>query len=74
VDELNKLTKDGEGEIFVLNDIEALFEQLINDNRFRPIQKSNQKVVPLIDRKWLLALVALFLAIEWFMRKYHGLT
>ena len=74
MDELNKLTKDGEGEIFVLNDIEALFEQLINDNRFRPIQKSNQKVVPLIDRKWLLALVALFLAIEWFMRKYHGLT
>lgn len=74
VDELNKLTKDGEGEIFVLNDIEALFEQLVNDNRFRPIQKSNQKVVPLIDRKWLLALVALFLAIEWFMRKYQGLT
>jgi hypothetical protein len=30
-------------------------------------------VVPLIDWKYLLAIIALALAAEWFIRKYNGL-
>lgn len=71
---LKKLASSTDGTVYTLNQVDKLISQLINDDRYLPIQKSTEKVVPLIDRKWLLGLVVLFLAIEWFMRKYHGLT
>ena len=71
---LQQLASETEGDVFTINQAENLINRLANDDRYRPIQKSTEKVVPLIDRKWLLGLVVLFLAIEWFMRKYHGLT
>lgn len=71
---LTQLADENEGEIYSLNQAENLISLLVSDDRYRPLQKSSEKVVPLIDRKWLLGLVILFLAIEWFMRKYHGLT
>ncbi|MFT5679087.1 MAG: hypothetical protein ACI9FY_001636, partial [Patiriisocius sp.] len=46
---------------------------LVSDARFATIQKSEQKTVPLIDWKYLLGLIALTLALEWFIRKYNGL-
>lgn len=71
---LEQLASITQGELFTINQVDNLINLLVNDDRYRPIQKSTEKVVPLIDRKWLLGLVILFLAIEWFMRKYHGLT
>ena len=71
---LQQLAVQTRGEMFTINKAENLINRLSSDERYRPIQKSIEKVVPLIDRKWLLGLVVLFLAIEWFMRKYHGLT
>lgn len=71
---LNQLATKTEGAIYSMDKVNNLINALITDNRYRAIQKSNEKVVPLIDRKWLLGLVILFLAMEWFIRKYHGLT
>jgi len=70
---LQQLAQETDGDLFTINQAEILINRLTNDDRYRPIQKSTEKIVPLIDRKWLLGLVALFLAIEWFMRKYNGL-
>ena len=47
--------------------------KLLEDDRFVSVQKSEQKVVPLIDWKYLLALIAVLLSLEWFIRKYNGL-
>ena len=50
-----------------------LIDTLINDNRYKPIEKSKENIVPLIDWKWLLGFLVLLLALEWFIRKYNGL-
>lgn len=62
------------GKTFHVNDnSQNIISELINDQRFKTIEKSNEKVVSLIDWKYLLAFIAIFLALEWFLRKYYGL-
>ncbi|AXG71223.1 hypothetical protein KORDIASMS9_03479 [Kordia sp. SMS9] len=62
------------GKAFHINDnSQNIISEIINDQRFKTIEKSNEKVVSLIDWKYLLALIAVFLALEWFLRKYFGL-
>ncbi|MEM6720982.1 MAG: VWA domain-containing protein [Bacteroidota bacterium] len=62
------------GKAFHINDnSQDVILELINDSRFKTIEKSNEKVVSLIDWKYLLALIAIFLALEWFLRKFYGL-
>ncbi|WP_420573396.1 VWA domain-containing protein [Kordia sp.] len=55
------------------NNVQTIISELTNDQRFKTIEKSNEKVVSLIDWKYLLALIAICLALEWFLRKYYGL-
>ena len=74
INALKQLASQTQASLYTIDQAESLIASLVNDERYRPVQKSNEKVVPLIDRKWLLGLVILFLAIEWFMRKYNGLT
>lgn len=71
---LQQVATQSNGTLHTIKNANNLIDLLVNDDRYRPVQKSTEKIVPLIDRKWLLGLVILFLAIEWFMRKYHGLT
>jgi len=73
---LSKLKTNAEqsnGDYYFLNNYKSLFVSLAEDERYKPIQKSSKNIVPLIDWKYLLALIAITLAIEWFMRKYNGL-
>ncbi|RMB57347.1 VWA domain-containing protein [Dokdonia sinensis] len=71
---LRKLSSDSKGTLYAIDDTEMLINDLVTDDRYRPIQKSNENVVPLIDWRWLLAALVALLALEWFMRKYNGLT
>jgi len=50
-----------------------LVNTLLTDDKFKPIQKSRQKSVPLIDWYYLLFILIIILAAEWFYRKYLGL-
>ncbi len=68
------LASNTSGSIYTPNQIETLIKNLTEDRRYLPVQKSTENIVPLIDWKWLLGLLALLLAVEWFMRKYNGLT
>lgn len=61
------------GKSYFINNYENIFTDLLEDKRFATIQKSNKNIVPLIDWKYLLGLILLSLAIEWFLRKYNGL-
>jgi hypothetical protein len=70
---LQRLAENSEGSSYFATNTDSLIPQLIEDKRFAIIQKSTKKVVPLIDWKYLLALIALSLAGEWFLRKYNGL-
>ncbi len=73
VTKLSRLATHTGGNVFFLNQGEGMINELLNDDSFRSIQKTEQKVVPLIDWKYLLALMVLTLSMEWFIRKYNGL-
>lgn len=73
VTKLNRLSTSTGGMAYFIDNAEAFYASLINDDRFQPIQKKEQKVVPLIDWKYLLGFLVLTLAMEWFIRKYNGL-
>ncbi|WP_100611569.1 vWA domain-containing protein [Confluentibacter lentus] len=73
VTKLQRLANNSDGKSYFADDTNALVNDLLNDNRFVSIQKSNKNTIPLIDWKYLLFLIALTLTVEWFLRKYNGL-
>ena len=73
VTKLQQVATNSNGKSYFIANTNSLINDLISDSRFVIIQKSSKNVVPLIDFKYLLALIALSLAIEWFLRKYNGL-
>ncbi|WP_405224430.1 VWA domain-containing protein [Dokdonia sp. Asnod1-B02] len=74
VTELRTLASNTAAALYTSATGDQLIEDLLKDTRYKPVQKSTEKIVPLIDWKWLLFIIALLLSIEWFMRKYNGLT
>jgi len=73
VNDLKTIASSTDGLFIPIDDVPNLIDVLINDNRYKPIEKSKENIVPLIDWKWLLGLLVLLLALEWFIRKYNGL-
>ena len=55
------------------NQIDKLIDLLKNNADYTAVQKQITTKKPLIDNVLVLILMALFLAIEWFLRKYNGL-
>jgi hypothetical protein len=70
---LEQLASNTNGKAFYPNQIENLIQSLIENENYIPTQKETIKKTPLIDWIWLLVLVVLSLATEWFVRKYNGL-
>ncbi|WP_282135863.1 VWA domain-containing protein [Seonamhaeicola maritimus] len=73
VTKLQQLATNSDGKSYFIDNTDALINDLINDNRYVSIQKSHKNTIPLIDWKYLLAIIALCLSAEWFLRKYNGL-
>lgn len=73
VSKLENLASSSNGKPYFIDNTDSMINDLLSDSRFATIQKSSKKIVPLIDWKYLLALIALSLATEWFIRKYNGL-
>lgn len=73
VEKLKALAENSEGNAIFFDETDKLISELLSDNRYATIQKSTKNVVPLIDWKYLLVLIALSLFVEWFIRKYNGL-
>ncbi|MEL0456370.1 VWA domain-containing protein [Flavobacteriaceae bacterium SZ-1-7] len=73
VTKLQKLATNSQGKSYFIDDWQNLIKNLLDDKRFVPIQKSVKKTIPLVDWKYLLAIIALSLGLEWLIRKYNGL-
>lgn len=71
---LQKVAQNTGGTLYTIDQVQELINALVDDNRYIPVQKSTENIVPFIDWRWLLGVIALLLAIEWFLRKYNGLT
>ncbi|MBE0422766.1 MAG: VWA domain-containing protein [Lutibacter sp.] len=69
---LKKLANETKGLTFYNNQEQNLIDYLINENRFKSIQKNNVTKTPLVDWKWILGLIVFSLSLEWFTRKYYG--
>ena len=73
VTKLRQVATDSKGEVFFTENYENLITKLSEDKRYLPIQKSTTKTESLIDWYYILFLITLIIAIEWFLRKYKGL-
>jgi hypothetical protein len=70
---LKQLAAQTQGTAYLPNQVDALIKQLSEDESYKAIQKTIVKKSPLVEWVWLLILLALSLAAEWFIRKYNGL-
>lgn len=71
--QLTQLASQTNGQAFMPNQIETLIELLKTNTDYTAVEKQITTKKPLIDTVLLLILLALFLAIEWFVRKYNGM-
>ncbi len=70
---MREVAKQTKGVAFFSDQGATMINNLIADERYQTVQKSEEKTIALIDWKYLLGLLILVLSIEWFTRKYNGL-
>lgn len=73
VEKLQRLSEKKNGESYFISESEKIFKELLEDDRYQNIQRSEAKILPLIDWKYLLLILVISLSAEWFIRKYNGL-
>ena len=73
VEKLSQLATQTQGKLHYPNQIDSLIKTLLENENYKAIQKEIVVKTPLIDWIWLLVLIAITLASEWFIRKYHGM-
>ncbi|WP_026978024.1 hypothetical protein [Flavobacterium tegetincola] len=73
VPQLSQLATQTNGQAFMPNQIDNLIELLKKNTDYTAVEKQITTKKPLIDNVLLLILMALFLAVEWFVRKYNGM-
>lgn len=73
VSKLRRVAQNSNGKSYFSTESDMLIKDLLEDQNFQNIERSEEKVVPLIDWKYLLGLIVFALAVEWFIRKYNGL-
>ncbi|XLS27489.1 VWA domain-containing protein [Flavobacteriaceae bacterium M23B6Z8] len=72
VNRMLQLAETTGGTLVYADEFEKLENILMQDDRYKPIQKTKEEVVSLIDFRYLLFLIAALLSAEWFLRKYKG--
>ena len=70
---MQQFARNNNSNLFFADNFNKIRESLLNDESLKPVQKSRQKTVPLVDWYYLLFILVFFLTIEWFYRKYLGL-
>ncbi|WP_373058824.1 vWA domain-containing protein [Zunongwangia sp. H14] len=73
LDKFKLLANTNGTKIYFPENASGLIRDLLQNKGLTPLQKSHEKTVPLIDWYYLLFLLVLLLAGEWFYRKYTGL-
>jgi hypothetical protein len=73
VEKLNQLASQTQGKVYYPNQFDALIKTLLENENYKAVQKEIVAKTPLIDWVWLLVLIAISLASEWFIRKYNGM-
>ncbi|MGW1455785.1 VWA domain-containing protein [Salegentibacter agarivorans] len=70
---MEALAENSGTRVYYKDELQEISNALLSYDKYKPVQKSRQKIVPLVDWYYLLFLLVLILAAEWFFRKYKGL-
>ena len=73
VEKLSQLATQTQGKVHYPNQVDDLIKALLENENYIAVQKDVVTKTPLIDWIWLLVLIAISLASEWFLRKYNGM-
>jgi hypothetical protein len=71
VEDLKQLV--GEDNLYYSGDWEKVRQELLDQQQFTPVRQQRSATSNLIDFEYLLAVLFILLAAEWFLRKYNGL-
>ncbi len=69
---LNQLALKTKGALYYKTQVDDLIRNLTEDKTYYTRQKSITKEDDLIQWQWILILLSVLLAVEWFLRKYYG--
>lgn len=70
---MKQLAQNTNGSVYYPATADALIKLLVSNEIYKATQKEVIKKTPLIDWVWLLVVLSVTLAAEWFIRKYNGL-
>ena len=73
VTKLRQLATNTTNKLYFSTDYKTLINDLKNNEQYKSVQKEEITQQSLIDWQYLLGILLLLLAIEWFLRKYNGL-
>lgn len=73
VKKIRQLILQTGGETYMPDQLTAMVDALLGDERYKPVQRAVVSRIPLIESVYLLILLAISLAAEWFIRKYNGM-
>ncbi|CAM4028431.1 hypothetical protein FLSI110296_10095 [Flavobacterium sinopsychrotolerans] len=73
VEKLTQLATQTQGKVFFPDQVDVLIKTFLENEEYKAIEKNIITKTPLIDWIWLLVLISILLATEWFVRKYNGL-
>ncbi len=72
-EDMNLLAAESGGKLFTSDNLKDLVQLIAKSDRYRPVEKVSQKIVPLLSVWWFLAIFITTISAEWFARKYNGL-
>lgn len=70
---LKQLANQTKGQVIFPDKADLLIKSLLENEEYKAVQKTLIKKIPLIDWIWLLIILVISLATEWFLRKYNGM-
>lgn len=73
VQKLQTLATKTQGSLYLPAQTEELFQNLLENPKYKPVLKAEITEEPLIQRKWLVVFIILTAGAEWIVRKYKGL-
>lgn len=69
---LRQMSERSKGKMYYPNQLDALIENLKKTDQANSIIYTHEQTEPMINLKWIFALVLLLISAEWFFRKYVG--
>ena len=69
---LYRLATENKGKLFYPDQFELLYKEINNDQTIIPVIHKQEKLMDVINLKWIFLIILIFMSVEWFMRKFYG--